>query len=93
MKEKEMSEIKRYIKERDEALESKDPNAFLAFVKKYVPLFGEKAYNELVEAREYYGDEALLLTMANMTANIEGISEETKKWYEDWRETAKEKTA
>lgn len=77
-----MTEIKKYVKERDEMLEKFSVKEFDKFIEVhkhyYIP--------EVLERFKEYTDEQKYLVLCNMIKNATSISKETKKKAKEWME-------
>lgn len=82
--EKEDEELKKYVKELGEIIETKDVDRFLEFVKEHQDLYEPGVYRKYIFARKLYGDDFVTLTLFKMAMMRTDISEETKRWYKDW---------
>ena len=76
--------IKKYCKARDEAIESKDVNKFMEFLKEHKDQLRDGIYETFCERRETLGDDFIMLTMAKMAEDITSLSKETKTFYACW---------
>ena len=72
--------IERYAKERDAALETRDPLEFRKFLEKNRKIIGEDVYVAFMQK----DNEFVMLTMAKMSFDCYRLSRETKEHYKAW---------